>query len=298
MPIWFQLADGFGWDAYRNVLGAYESDNHSNPSNLPSNNAEEKDEFFWRWSYEVGYDMHRFMVDTWGLQVSQSVINSVASLPDWMPVLAQDDYIDANIDQPVSFNVLENDMVMDGVIQIVDFTQPIHGQLADDGNGDFTYTPHVGFSGTDGFLYTVRSSAGNTVTGTVELAVFETLSVDQPVDTYIHQASPNSDRSSSNILEVDGNDSGGEVQTLLRYEYLFGPRTNQIPEHATIHSQGCNCRLSMRALPSSSIECSNPGKIRIRGTRSSTEFKRTALKRRPYPTPQRAASALVSLRSM
>jgi hypothetical protein len=87
---WFQLADGFGgfgWEAYQNVFRAYEEDNVNNPDHLPTNEQEKKDQWLVRFSQEVGYNMTRFMCDTWGLEVNQAAVDQVSNLPDWMPVI-------------------------------------------------------------------------------------------------------------------------------------------------------------------------------------------------------------------
>ena len=61
-------------------------------------------------------------------------------------------------------DLLANDSDPDGgTIQLLDFSQPAHGTLVDNGNGTLTYQPDNGFSGTDSFTYvTVDQHSGLT----------------------------------------------------------------------------------------------------------------------------------------
>ncbi len=157
---WFQLADGFGWETYREVFAGYEADAASSPGDLPGNDAEEKDQWFQRWSNQVGYDMTNFMVNTWGLAVSPSVQNAVASLPDWMPLATNvgDFQVEPNANRIL--NLADGGLGMDGVATFDGIvTQPTLGTLQANGDGTHTYLPNS--AGTDSFVIRYRSSAGN-----------------------------------------------------------------------------------------------------------------------------------------
>lgn len=168
---WFQLADGFGWETYEQVFATYEADAESNPGALPGNNQQEKDQWFTRWSNAVGYDMKRFMVDTWGLEVSQSSINAVSALPDWMPLATA--VADFQVEPGASrtLDLIGGGLGMDGVAEFVGVSQPAHGTLTPAANGMHTYTADVGFGGVDSFDITYRSSAGNEQSFTVEIVI-------------------------------------------------------------------------------------------------------------------------------
>ncbi len=60
---------------------------------------------------------------------------------------------------PTTINIadlLANDADPDGGLpQLIDFTQPTHGTLVDNGDGTLTYTPDNGYSGPDEFQYTI-----------------------------------------------------------------------------------------------------------------------------------------------
>ena len=54
----------------------------------PASGQQEKDQWLVRWSEHNGADMTGYMVDHWGLEVSQSALDAVAAmgLPGWMPL--------------------------------------------------------------------------------------------------------------------------------------------------------------------------------------------------------------------
>lgn len=168
---WFQLADGFGWETYRTVFATYEDDNLNNPNNLPDTNQAEKDEWFKRWSTASGYDMKRFMVDTWGLEVSQSAINAVAALPDWLPILGNVPPQSTISGVAHTIDIEGHALSMDGVANVISTTSPSHGTLVNNQDGTFTYTATSGYTGSDQFSYILQSSAGNTKQFTVSLQV-------------------------------------------------------------------------------------------------------------------------------
>jgi len=73
--------------------------------------------------------------------------------------------------QPVTINVLANDSDPDNDLLTIDnFTNPTIGNLVRNNDNTFTYTPQIGFSGTDSFTYTI-SDGDLTATATVNLTV-------------------------------------------------------------------------------------------------------------------------------
>jgi large repetitive protein len=71
---------------------------------------------------------------------------------------------------PRSINVLNNDRFRAGA-QLTGTTQPSNGSVLFNSDGTVTYTPNSGFIGTDSFVYTVTTAAGNTETATVNVTV-------------------------------------------------------------------------------------------------------------------------------
>lgn len=80
---------------------------------------------------------------------------------DGNPVKAADDQLETDEDTALAFTTAElmaNDV---GATRFMEFTQPAHGQLQDQGDGNLLYTPDPGFSGADGFSYQVADEQGN-----------------------------------------------------------------------------------------------------------------------------------------
>ena len=51
-------------------------------------------------------------------------------------------------------------MLTGTALTIVDVSTPLFGQLTDNGNGSYIYTPQPGFEGLDSFTYTVEDPNG------------------------------------------------------------------------------------------------------------------------------------------
>ncbi len=89
------------------------------------------------------------------------------------PVASNDAYT-GNEDISITGNVLTNDSDPDGDALTVTTTPvsgPSNGTLVLNGNGSFTYTPALNFTGTDSFTYEVVDADGATQTATVTLYV-------------------------------------------------------------------------------------------------------------------------------
>ncbi|MCP9767157.1 tandem-95 repeat protein [Lacihabitans sp. LS3-19] len=93
------------------------------------------------------------------------------------------DQVLAVVDFDMTFNPLANDTdPAGGTISITNFTQPDHGTIVKNGDDTFTYTPDVGYSGADGFSYTISNGAGlfstSNVTFDVQALSVGTLNID------------------------------------------------------------------------------------------------------------------------
>ena len=80
------------------------------------------------------------------------------------------DHVSTVADAAVSFNVLANDSFENINRVIYGHTEPLNGSITIDAQGNVTYTPNTGFTGTDSFQYTVYSN-GTYETATVTIAI-------------------------------------------------------------------------------------------------------------------------------
>ncbi|MEL7264713.1 MAG: Ig-like domain-containing protein, partial [Planctomycetota bacterium] len=163
-PFYFQLADGaWGWQGYRDVLSTYVDDQLNNPGNLPSNGAEEKDQWLIRWSREMGHDMTQYMVDHWQLEVSQAALDAVAAmdLPGWMPLAMSNRHHVVLPGQSVAMELNNWGLSLDRTATLIGISDPANGAVTDEGGGNYTYLPNDGFVGVETLQVTYQSSAGN-----------------------------------------------------------------------------------------------------------------------------------------
>lgn len=85
--------------------------------------------------------------------------------------IAQDDAQSTAEEQPVTVDVLSNDVDPDGdSLRVQAVHQPTNGTAANDG-GSVMYSPSAGFSGTDSFTYTISDGQGGTDTARVTVIV-------------------------------------------------------------------------------------------------------------------------------
>ena len=174
-PFYFQLADAFGWEMYREVFQTYHDDFANNSNALPDNNQEKKDQFYVRWSEVSGYDMTRYMVDLWGLEVSQLAKRRVSQmdLPDFLPAVANvPGNLTAARDASLRIDLSTNNIIsFDGTGSIGSLMPGEHGSVSDNGDGTWTYYPDVGFTGTDKLTFEVVSSTGYVIQQTLDINV-------------------------------------------------------------------------------------------------------------------------------
>ncbi len=111
------------------------------------------------------------ITDGSGGSSSATVTYQVLSVND-APVAGADRY-DVNEDGSVTTGfVMANDTdVEENLLGITDFTLPSHGQLINNNDGTFTYTPDSDYNGIDHFTYTITDGHGATATATVTLTV-------------------------------------------------------------------------------------------------------------------------------
>ncbi len=86
--------------------------------------------------------------------------------------VAVDDSVLVIENTPTTFNVIDNDIDVDGdLLTVADNTDASDGSVVDNGDGTFQYTPNTDYVGPDSFEYTVDDGNGGTDTGTVNITV-------------------------------------------------------------------------------------------------------------------------------
>ncbi len=123
---------------------------------------------------EIGYtgaDSFTYTItdDTTNVSTATVTLN-VTSSPAG-PLAALDDSLATKAGAASTVNVIANDLGGTGAKTVSSNTTPSHGAVACTPAGDCTYTPTAGFSGGDGFIYTLRDAAAATRTATVHVIV-------------------------------------------------------------------------------------------------------------------------------
>jgi hypothetical protein len=117
----------------------------------------------------TGSDSFKYTIrDSAGKKATATVSVTVQNRP---PV-AEADNAATVVGTPVNIAVLANDSDPDGhPLKINAVTQPANGAVTVNLDKTLTYTPAPGFTGTDGFAYTVGDGHGGTAKGTVTVTV-------------------------------------------------------------------------------------------------------------------------------
>ncbi len=125
--------------------------------------------------------------------------------------VANDDTVVTNEDTPVTIDVAANDTDPDGNLDLgstnntcATCTSPSNGVLTNSGDGSFVYTPTLGFSGSDGFVYAICDSLAACDTATVTITVNDTPVADD--DTVVtNEDTPVTIDVAANDTDADGN---------------------------------------------------------------------------------------------
>ena len=117
----------------------------------------------------TGTDTFRYTIrDGGGAKASTKVTVTVRNR---VPVAGADSAV-TDAGTPVTIAVLANDSDPDGhALKVNAVTQPANGAVLINPDKTVTYTPAAGFTGSDGFTYTVGDGRGGTATGTVSVTV-------------------------------------------------------------------------------------------------------------------------------
>ena len=140
-----------------------------------------------------------------------SAINiTVKEKPNTPPTV--DNYIkETNFETPVSGTVVGEDSDGD-TLSYVKASNPTHGTVTVEADGDWTYTPNNGYSGTDSFTVTVSDGREGTATSTISITVKEKLNTPPTVDNYTKETNFETPVSGT----VVGEDSDGDTLSYVK----------------------------------------------------------------------------------
>ena len=128
--------------------------------------------------------------------------------------VAVDDELTTFIDTAITYNVINNDSDADGdTLTLATVSVPVYGTLTKN-NNEITYTPNVGFSGTDVFTYTVFDGNGHEVRATVTVIVSGAKNT-APIAVNDHYETDFETAITRNIVNND-KDTDGDVLSLVR----------------------------------------------------------------------------------
>ena len=124
--------------------------------------------------------------------------------------VAADDEADTEEASPVTVFVLANDLDVDGdTLTITSVGEAMNGTVVDNQDGTLIYTPYLGFTGNDGFSYTISDGNAGTATANVSVtvtdhndppvAIPDNVTTDEDVSTEIHVLANDSDPDSDTL---------------------------------------------------------------------------------------------------
>ena len=118
----------------------------------------------------AGPDSFTYRVaDPEGLEATAHVSVEVTTAPAPSSLVARADHAATRQGTAVTVHILANDSGTG--LHVTDATDPAHGTVACEDDGSCVYTPSAGYSGNDGFSYTVQNADGDQRSADVEIAV-------------------------------------------------------------------------------------------------------------------------------
>ncbi|MCB8945569.1 MAG: cadherin-like domain-containing protein [Ardenticatenaceae bacterium] len=136
-----------------------------------------------------------------------------------MPPVAVDDRVATAKDTAIIIPVLDNDNDIDGdglTVQTV--TQPTNGQVIINFDDTLTYTPTIGFEGTDTFSYTIKDTQNNEAIGQVIVSIVQLTFIE--AENYTNHI-PRTGQSWLTRTTFAGYSGNGYVQTSADIGSLF-----------------------------------------------------------------------------
>jgi hypothetical protein len=129
------------------------------------------------------------------------------------PPVAANDSATTDQDTAVTINVISNDSDPDGdTITVSSVGAASNGNVVNNGNGTVTYTPNVGFSGSDSFTYIIDDGNGGTAAATVTVTVNAVVANNPPV---ANNDSATTYEDTAVTINVGSNDSDPDGDALV-----------------------------------------------------------------------------------
>ncbi len=183
-----------------------------------------------------GTDLFTYRISDSSASSTATVSVTVTAVND-RPVAVNDSFT-TTAGNVASFSILANDSDPEGdALTLAILTQPAHGTASIQGNGLVLYSPQPGFSGSDGFTYSITDSGGESDSATVSVtvapnavvfsAVADSLGVNE--DSWITLNVLNNDQNPDNLslnLELQSLPLHGQAQLSQNGELLYTPNSD------------------------------------------------------------------------
>ena len=172
-PFYFALADGFGWEKYREILGKYAEESQIGSDLFPDSNQKKKDQWLIRWSKTTGFNLVEYMVNRWKLEVTQDAINTVhdLGLPNWLPATTTVEHFKVAINGERTLDFRNSGITLDGTATFIRVLEGVNHTITENGDGTHTFRAKSGFKGKDQFKVVYRSEVGNEVETVIYVGV-------------------------------------------------------------------------------------------------------------------------------
>lgn len=118
----------------------------------------------------AGSDSFDYQITDTDGEIDTATVSIVAILSNNSPNAVNDSF-STNLGQTISNSVTANDTLGDTPAVFTNTTNPTNGSLLFNNSGSFTYTPNIGFSGTDSFNYKLTDADNEIVTASVTINV-------------------------------------------------------------------------------------------------------------------------------
>ncbi len=155
------------------------------------------------------------LCDTFLGECDQAQIEITITMNPIDPVypIANDDYYESPIPDPIVMHVLENDLWLPNIVLVpIIVTPPSFGTAVASNNGLITYVPNVGFMGVDTFIYEICDpSTGNCDQATVTVVISDEPFPDEiiAIDDFVEY-----NFNASVTIDVMANDSGPNIDVV------------------------------------------------------------------------------------